>query len=206
MVRAEVVVNPEISRRKFEREIADYRRMEDIYIERGWFLLKAAFPEVFVVFATPVTAPPTVVIGAAINFENYDFWPPSVTLANPFTRQPYLMKNLPVQMPRIGAGIPPDLLAQLQAGLLPPGFQLPLDNLLQSASPEDKPFLCVPGVREYHNSPAHSGDSWLLHRGKGEGTLHFIIETIYKYAIKSIVGFHVQPAYKIQLLQRNIAQ
>jgi hypothetical protein len=27
-----------------------------------------------------------------------------------------------------------------------------------------KPFLCVRGVREYHEHPQHSGDDWLLYR------------------------------------------
>lgn len=182
--------------------------MEDVYLERGWFLLKAEFPEVFVVFATPVTSPPTIVIGALIDFENYDFWPPSVTLVNPFTRQPYLAKQLPVQMPRLGGPVapPPELVANAQAGLLPPGFQFPsIANLFQFGSPEDKPFLCVPGVREYHSNPAHTGDSWLLHRGRGEGTLHFILETLYNYAVKSITGLQVQQVFNIQFVQNNIA-
>jgi hypothetical protein len=27
-----------------------------------------------------------------------------------------------------------------------------------------KPFLCLRGIREYHNHPQHSGDQWMLYR------------------------------------------
>jgi hypothetical protein len=27
-----------------------------------------------------------------------------------------------------------------------------------------KPFLCLRGIREYHEHPQHSGDEWLLYR------------------------------------------
>ncbi|WP_306919914.1 putative metal-binding protein [Rhizobium mesoamericanum] len=44
-------------------------------------------------------------------------------------------------------------------------------DFIQANSLEDEPFLCMAGVREYHDNPAHSGDPWLLHRGSGEGRL-----------------------------------
>jgi hypothetical protein len=28
-----------------------------------------------------------------------------------------------------------------------------------------RPFLCVKGIREYHEHPQHDGDSWCLYRG-----------------------------------------
>ena len=41
-------VDPRVSRMKFEREIAEYRSYEEDYRARGWFLLKAEWPEVIV--------------------------------------------------------------------------------------------------------------------------------------------------------------
>lgn len=205
MDKAELVIDPAISRKKFERELVEYRKLENVYLERGWFLLKAEFPQVFVVFATPKTSPSAIVLGVVIDFENYDYWPPSVTFVNPFTRKPYLAKELSalgIRMPRLKAGmvLPPGF----QAGL-PPGLQIPFDDLLQDISPDTPPFICVPGIREYHNSPVHSGDSWLLHRGRGEGTLNFILETVYNYAVQSVTGLQVQQLFKIQFQQGSIA-
>ena len=56
---------------------------------------------------------------------------------------------------------------------------------------EDVPFLCIPGVREYHEHPAHSGDSWLLHKGSGEGTLYFLLNTIYRYGVEPIPSYGI---------------
>lgn len=46
----DTLVDPAVSRRKFDAEITQYRAIERIYCERGWFLLNAEFPEIFVVF------------------------------------------------------------------------------------------------------------------------------------------------------------
>jgi hypothetical protein len=66
------------------------------------------------------------------------------------------------------------------------------DPLLQWYSPDDVPLLCVPGVREYHNHPGHSGDSWLLHRGTGTGTLFFVLDVLYRYGVQPIDGYNIQ--------------
>lgn len=36
--------------------------------------------------------------------------------------------------------------------------------LLDSHPTTKKPFLCIRGIREYHEHPQHSGDDWLLYR------------------------------------------
>ena len=59
------------------------------------------------------------------------------------------------------------------------------------------PFICIPGIREYHNHPAHTGDSWLLHRRDGEGTLGFIVDKLYEYGISGIACYQV-PGINIQ--------
>lgn len=37
--------------------------------------------------------------------------------------------------------------------------------LLDDHPTTHKPFLCLRGIREYHEHPQHSGDEWLLYRG-----------------------------------------
>jgi hypothetical protein len=44
-----------------------------------------------------------------------------------------------------------------------------------------KPFLCLRGVREYHEHPQHSGDSWLLYRS--EMSLFSIIMALWRVSI-----------------------
>jgi hypothetical protein len=36
--------------------------------------------------------------------------------------------------------------------------------LLDAHPATGKPFLCIRGIREYHEHPQHSGDDWLLYR------------------------------------------
>ncbi len=188
MNEAELLVDPEVSRAKFDREIARYRELESDYLRRGWWMLDAVYPNVFVVFATPRVKPPIVAFGAVLDFTNYDLWPPSVQLADPFTRKPYLARELPTLLTR-RLPVSPEIAAQFAARGQTPPFQE--QAMMQSHDPNAVPFLCLPGVREYHNHPGHSGDSWLLRRGQGEGTLHFVIETLARYGLDSIRGFQV---------------
>lgn len=178
------MVDPAVSRAKFEREVARYRELEEEHTRRGWFLTKAEYPEVFVVFGAPQLRPPALVFGVLIDFTDYDLWPPSVKLVDPFTREPYKNKDLPYRLLRQPA-MPNDsaLAGQIQ-------FVQPQD-LMVAHDPEDVPFLCIPGVREYHEHPAHSGDPWLLHKDSGEGALYFLLEKIYKYGVQPIPNYGI---------------
>ena len=62
---------------------------------------------------------------------------------------------------------------------------------MQAHSPDDLPFLCVAGVKEYHDHPGHSGDPWELHRATGAGRLVRLLGVIAKYALEPVTGFHV---------------
>ncbi|OCK53862.1 putative metal-binding protein [Bradyrhizobium sp. LMTR 3] len=187
-------VDPEVSRVKFERELANYRSMESVYRKRGWILLEAEFPEIFVVFAATKPRPPPIVAGIALNFTDYDLRPPSVRFVDPFTREPIPAKLLQVQMLRraaIPGATPETILALAQQG----GVQM--TNMIQYNSPDDRPFICLPGIREYHDNPAHTGDSWLMHRGSGEGSLAFILEKIWHHGVKPIEHYQVQVQVQI---------
>lgn len=183
-------VDEAVSRRKFEREVAQYRQLEDAYRGRGWFLLEATFPTVLVLFAALKVPPKPLVCAARIDFTNYDLVPPSVTFVDPATGAALPMKSLGFHMMRLigleGASDESitELAKQQQS--------LPVQPLLQSHSPDEIPFLCLPGVREYHNHPAHTGDSWLLHRRSGEGSLHFILEHIWASGINPIQTINYQ--------------
>ncbi|HLK53358.1 MAG TPA: putative metal-binding protein, partial [Candidatus Angelobacter sp.] len=154
MAASELLVDPKISKAKFDREVDEFRKLERTYQERGWWLLEANYPVAFIVFAAQQLSPPAVVFGALLEFSNYDIWPPSVTIVDPFTREPYKQKELKV------------ILNRKVSTVVIPGFGVKVDvqPLLVAHSGEDIPFLCIPGVREYHSHPAHTGNSWFLHR------------------------------------------
>ena len=205
---SELLVDPAVSRAKFERELGRYREREEEYRRRGCWLLTAEFPEIFVVFATPQTTPPAVVCGAVLDFTNYDFWPPSVRLVSPFTRVPYRAKELPTLLLRRTTlpVVAPEGLAALG---LPAGVEWRGESqqpLMQFYDPDEVPFLCLPGVREYHNHPAHSHDPWLRHRGGGEGTLHFLLEQLYRYGVAPISGFQVQLVPQVSFTLADVAE
>lgn len=182
---AELLVDPAVSRAKFEREIAAFRELGDDYRRRGWWLLDVSFPEVLVAFVARQLRPAAVIFGALLDFTNYDLWAPSVRLVDPFTRVPYRRRELPSQLTRrIPRQLPPEL--------APLGIQpVELQPLMQAHGDDDVPFLCIPGVREYHDHPAHTGDSWLLHRGLGEGTLDFLLTQLAKYGVEPIRGYQI---------------
>jgi Predicted metal binding domain len=185
----EILVDPEVSKRKFEREIENYRRLEDDYIRRGLWMVKASWPEVFMVLGAPHLKPPAVVFGAVIDFTNYDFWAPSVRLVDPFTREPYKTRNLPSNLVRMTEAIPPEIGLDPQAAML---WAAQHSQALMQGQPDEIPFLCIPGVREYHQHPAHTGNSWLLHRGTGEGTLFFIVDQLWKYGVQGVASYNCQ--------------
>jgi hypothetical protein len=180
-----------VSRTKFDREIAEYRTHEAEYRLRGWFLLDVTFPIVRLLMVAPQLRPPAVVTGLELDYGNYDAVPPSVRFTSPFSGEPYRMKDLPF----------PPLNRALAAPPLPtpiPGLRMPtpIQPLLLAHSPDDVPFLCIAGVREYHDHPAHSGDSWQLHRAAGAGRLVRLLTVIDTYAVQPI-NYQVQLALQV---------
>ena len=183
----EQYVDPEVSRAKFDRELADYLSIEADYRARGWFLVKAGWPTAIVVLATNKTSPPMIVTAAKFDYTNYDAEPPSVRLIDPFSGRLLLDKELPIRFPRMIPG--PEMPSPVPGG---PKVRLnTAQDLLQSHSPDDPPFLCVSGVKEYHDHPGHSGDPWELHRSAGEGSLVRLLEVISTYGLAPVTGINV---------------
>ncbi len=167
----------EISRAKLAREIDAWRQQEQAVRARGWFLIRAD-PDALVVevaFAaglasmTSLTPLPVVVACVRLLYDNYDVWPPSLTFINAFTGEP----------------APPSARALV---LTDQGFR----NVLLDQHPRTGlPFLCVPGTREYHTHPQHTGDAWLLHRNEREGSIVTISDRIWHTMVRNVTGFRV---------------
>ncbi len=197
--------DPKVSRRKFEREVEEYRRNEVAYRSRGWILVEADFPRVLVVLCAAKLKPAAVITGVRFDYSNYDAAPPSVQLVEPFTGEPYRAAELPTTLKRqvVGPALPP-------GASLPPGANVPRlvghQPLMQAYGPEDMPFLCLAGVREYHEHPAHSGDAWELHRCIGAGRLVRLLEVIDTYGVRPISGYNVELVPRIGFAQNEVPE
>lgn len=179
------IVDPTVSEAKFKRELDIFLEREDAQRKRGIILLKAEFPDMEFVFMAPQITPAPVVFAARFNFTNYDLEAPSIRMINPFTGELLLGNQMITDFPRQNPANP----------------HAPI-KLLQVEQPDGIPFLCFPGVREYHNHPYHTGDSWLLHRKiGGEGTLGYLLDKLYDYGISPLIGFHFQIAFNAPQIQ-----
>ncbi len=168
------VVDPEVTRVKLKRELELWHENEATYRRRGWVLLGHRELEVDIGFLgrLPLGAQPIPAMTACVrlDFTNYDVWAPSVEFINPFT----------------GEYATPPVQALVDSDEGP-------RNLLVDSHPEtNRPFFCVPGVRQYHDHPQHSGDSWLLHRGTGDGRLATICDRIWRAMARNLIGIHVE--------------
>lgn len=183
--------DPAVVRRKVEREIAGYFERQDHYRSRGIWVLQYGFPKLMVAFVAPAFKPhPIAAFGVLVDMSNYDVEPPSLQFVDPFTRQPLAFKDVPTRLVRVR-------LENVQAQL-PPGVELPIgvpqgfiqqvqhhDALLQG-SDQEPPFMCLQGVREYHENPAHTGDPWWLYRSKGAGSLLRLLDVISRFGTEAM--------------------
>lgn len=179
MVKVIQHVDPEVSQAKFDEEVKMFMDSYEIHRKRGIMVLECKFPDLYLAFAAPALIPAPIVFAVKINFTNYDLEPLSVVFVDPFTLQP--MKANQMVMPPFLRNIGQE------------GQVVPQALLQAEPVPDAIPFLCIPGVREYHSHPAHTGDSWLLHRKvAGEGTLGFVVDKLYLYGISSLNAYNIQ--------------
>ena len=168
-----IVVDPEVSRRKLARELELWHAQEDIYRRRGWLLLGQGELTVDIGFlarlAVGAGSLPAMTACVRIDFENFDLWPPAIEFVEPFA----------------GEHAPPLVQALVDTD------EGPRDLVVHSHPDTNRPFFCVPGVRQYHEHPQHSGDSWLLHRHAGEGSLATICDRIWRAMARNVLGISV---------------
>lgn len=163
-----------VSRAKYERELARLIDQQDILQSKGIFLLRSpSYPILDFVYVPrhPLkVAIPTVSAGriilpqgtvllmqadlpslaarafkARFDVTDYDLHPPSVEFLDPWTGEPLsyatMFRALEFEEHRKAHVV-----------------------LLGDHPITHKPFLCLRGIREYHEHPQHSGDDWLLYR------------------------------------------
>jgi hypothetical protein len=184
-------LDPKVNRIKFDREIQRLGEQREALEGRGIFVLTSStYPHVDVFFVprhplqvlvpTPQTGniilPPGTIqaaIGqfasvaarafkARFDLTDYDLRAPSVSFLDPWTDTlldwPNMFRAFEFEKDR-GSHI----------------------VLLDKHPTTAKPFLCLRGIREYHEHPQHSGDEWLLYRQ--EANLFSIVMSVWRVSI-----------------------
>ncbi len=176
-------VDPGITAKKFAEQLAGFQFAKEHYRRLGVILMEDAFPNLYFGFAAPLLTPVPIIFAVKINFDNYDVIPLSVQFVHPVTYEP--MKNS--QLPNL-------LMRKLENS--------PVSQNLLQADRDDRPFFCIPGVREYHEHPYHTGDSWFLYRGNGkEGSLCFLLDNLQLYGTSHIKSYQ----FSLNLMAQNNA-
>lgn len=185
-----ILVAPEVTAAKFARELEHWDANADTYRRRGWLMVARAETSVDVAFTAKVALPGQVidVVAATVRFDfcNYDLWPPSVAFID-------LAEGSPWMPPMRAIADTPDG---------------PRDLLVNGHPNTGQPFLCVPGTREYHSHPQHSGDDWLLHRGTGAGRLASLCDLLWRTMANNIIGVQsfVQTIHEHVQVQIRVVQ
>lgn len=165
-------LDPAVNRLKFDNEITRLQDQRDVLESHGIFLMgSTSFPAIDLLYVprhpiqalVPITQqgglflPPgsarqvqipslsVSAFKAHFDLSNYDLDPPSLEFRDPWSDKPLdyntMFRALQFDRDRRGHIV-----------------------LLDDHPATHKPFLCVRGIREYHNHPQHSGDEWLLYR------------------------------------------
>ncbi len=155
-----LLVPPEVSRRKLDRELSQWESVRDSYRRRGYWIIDRRDMAVDVAFVAslPLLRPiPALVAIARFDFSNYDIWPPSIRFVDLTGERDAAPLIPPVETDEAGG----------------------IRNLVLDHPTLKRPFVCIAGVREYHDHPEHSGDLWLVRRSSGAGRLAVICERLW---------------------------
>jgi hypothetical protein len=183
------LVDPRVTNAKVDRELELWSDNADAYRRRGWILLGRNNLQIDIAFIAKLPMVRTIPIVSAcirLDFTNYDLWAPSLEFIDPTTGD--------FDVPLVPA------LIETEEG--------PRDLIVASHPSTSRPFFCVPGVRQYHEHPQHSGDGWLLHRTSKEGSLATICDRVWRSMVRNLAGLNVSlltlPEGQVQLQVRVV--
>ncbi len=168
------LVPARVTEAKFDEQLQRWDANTESYARRGWLLLSSGDLSADIGFLQNIAMGgrtiPVMTACVRIDYWNFDLWPPSVTFLDPMTRQP----------------APPPVRALEKVS-----DTEARDTLIDQHPTTLQPFLCLPGIREYHSHPQHSGDDWLLHRHLREGDLAVVCERIWRRMARNVLGMSV---------------
>lgn len=179
-----MIVDPAVSRRKFAQEV-EVARAQAHFQRQGIWILRSEYPIVFVVIVTDRLTPllPGVLTAVHIDFTDYDVRPPSVRFVDPFTERRLTAGEIRWNFPKATNPVLHPETGEIQSA--------ELLTYVQSFN-QEQPFLCVPGVREYHECSGHSGDSWFLHRRLKKNLLVQLLTMLQRYGSGALNGVQFQ--------------
>jgi hypothetical protein len=183
-------IDPEVSRLKFGRELKRLADQRAALEARGIFLLDSAYPLIEFVLvpraplrvmlpaqvAGPIVLPAGAIamavaevpslaaraFRARFDLTDFDLRAPSLEFWDHWTHKPLdyntMFRAFEYERQRLAHNV-----------------------LLDDHPTTHKPFLCLRGVREYHEHPQHSGDEWLLYRA--DMSLFAIVMSLWRVAI-----------------------
>lgn len=145
-------MDPAVSRAKFDRAVAEVKTTAAPFVEaHGWEVLSTDYPVFEVVFTHPASQRR---VGFRFSFDNWNQTAPSLELFDPDQdgRPPLPWEK----WPRKGWA----------AGATHPGTR--------------RPFLCLPGIREYHTHSSHKNDHWEPLAGRDSYSMLNLIHRVQK--------------------------
>ena len=186
-------VDPEVTKIKFNNELQEFKQIEDEYRKKGVICFKVNSLSIYLLFAIPNIIPQPIAFAVIIDYTNWDVEPPSIKFIDPFTEKVLTREEIRINFFQVKD--------KNTIRMLPNG-QIGEPDLLQGGN-DIVPFFCIPGVREYHKHPAHSGDSWMLYRTKEEGRLCVLIGQLYSHSIAQSSGYAVNMEIKASVTGIN---
>lgn len=184
-----MIVDPAVSRRKFAKEVAIARAQQHLH-KQGIWILRSEYPIVFVAVVTQRNMPvvPGVLCAVHIDFTDYDVRPPSVRFVDPFTELPVASQELKWDFPKVTNVVPDPASGGILSAEIVPYVQ---------SFDQNRPFLCIPGIREYHDCSGHTGDSWFLHRGTKGCLLVHLLTMLQRFGPGAVNTVHVSVSHSI---------
>jgi len=198
-------VDPEVNRLKFDREVGVLVNQRPTLESRGIVMLSStSYPYVDLLFVprhpmqagVPMTQAGSILLpqvqlmmvqvpslaGSAfkahLDLTDYDLRAPSLELRDPWNDNllpyPTMFRALEFEADRKVHVV-----------------------LLDDHPSTHKPFLCIRGIREYHEHPQHSGDDWLLYRG--EMNLFSIAMSIWRVSIDLVHPLVIMQPNQVQV-------
>jgi hypothetical protein len=143
-------VDPAVSEKKFNRELGVLRGDGNGFVTAGGWELATANCPELSVVFTHPRSKRRV--GFRFLFDGWDEQPPSLALFDPETKAELPWEKWPQGVWAIGNPHPTT----------------------------GKPFLCLPGIREYHTHSSHLTDYWHNYKAKGSYTIGFILHRVWQ--------------------------
>lgn len=167
-----MLIDPCVEKIKFDAEVSRLRANEARLRGMGVWLARASAPYIDLLliprhlarFGMPVPSTGAIVvpgqiqvhefdltslagrpIGLRLDLSGYDLRAPSVAFVDPWEWNPLAFDALPL-------------------GMLTDDPAKPQQVVLDQHPVTRQPFVCLRGIREYHDHPQHDGDDWMLYR------------------------------------------